>query len=128
MKNTKDIGLLILRLGIGIMFLLHGLPKISGGPEMWEKLGGSMSNLGIHFLPVVWGFLAAVAEFFGGVCLIFGVLWIPATLMLLFTMIVAITVHLGNGDGINGASHAIEAAILFLSLLMIGPGKYIVKK
>ena len=128
MKNTRDIGLLILRLGMGIMFMLHGLPKLSGGPEKWEQIGGAMGNLGIHFLPVVWGFLAAVAEFFGGVCLMFGVLWLPATLMLLFTMIVAITVHLGNGDGLNGASHAIEAAIVFLSLSMIGPGKYIVKK
>ena len=32
--------------------------------------------------------------------------------------------HLGKGDGLMGASHAIEAGILFLSLILIGPGRY----
>ena len=39
-------------------------------------------------------------------------------------MIVASTRHLVAGDGFGKSSHAIEAAILFLSLLWIGPGRY----
>lgn len=128
LKNRLDIGLLIIRIGLGVMFIMHGLPKITGGPERWEKLGGAMSNLGIDFLPVVWGFLAAFAEFFGGIFLIFGLMWAPATLMLFFTMFVAALVHINNGDGFKGYAHAVEVGIVFLGLFFTGPGKYIIRK
>jgi putative oxidoreductase len=32
--------------------------------------------------------------------------------------------HIKNGDGFNAASHAIEAGIVFLSLILIGPGHF----
>ncbi len=38
LTRYRDAGLLILRIGIGIMFLYHGAPKLIGGPEKWEKL------------------------------------------------------------------------------------------
>ena len=40
--KTHDLGLLLLRVGIGIMFTIHGYPKLIGGPEMWAKVGGTM--------------------------------------------------------------------------------------
>ena len=43
-------------------------------------------------------------------------------------MIVAALVHFSKGDGVNGASHAIELAIVFFGLIFIGPGKYSVDK
>ena len=59
---AKDFGLLFIRLAIGtLMFLMHGYGKITAGPETWERVGGAMGNLGITFVPVVWGFLAAFA-------------------------------------------------------------------
>ena len=124
LDKYKDFGLLILRIGIGIMFVLHGWPKITAGPQMWEKLGMATGSLGIHFAPTFFGFMAALAEFGGGICLILGFLTRLACLFLLIDMFVASTMHLNHGDGLKGASHAIEAAILFLSLVFIGPGKY----
>ena len=127
MKNPdkyRDIGLLILRIGIGAMFLTHGGPKLLGGPAAWEKIGMSMGNLGIHFLPVFWGFMAAVSEFFGGVCLILGLLVQPACALMLFTMFVAAIMHLSKGQGMKEAAHAIELGILFFSMIFIGAGKY----
>ncbi|MEZ4689878.1 MAG: DoxX family membrane protein [Ignavibacteria bacterium] len=60
----SDLGILIIRIGIGISFILvHGLGKITGGPALWEKLGGAMSSFGINFLPTFWGFMAAFSEF-----------------------------------------------------------------
>jgi putative oxidoreductase len=41
---------------------------------------------------------------------------------------VAANMHLGKGEGILAASHAIELGILFFSLLFIGPGRYSVDK
>ena len=38
--------------------------------------------------------------------------------------VVAAISHLSRGDGLSGASHAIELGIVFLSLILIGAGKY----
>ena len=62
MAINLPLGLLILRIGIGIMFMLHGAPKLLGGPEQWEKQGRVMQNLGIDFLPAFWGFMAGFSD------------------------------------------------------------------
>lgn len=124
--NYKHTGLLILRLGIGIMFIMHGLPKITGGPDTWEQVGGAMSNLGISLYPKFWGFLASIAETIGGLLMVIGFFFRPAMLVMAFTMFVAILVHLP--DGVMAASQPIELAMVFLGLLFVGPGKYSVDK
>ena len=124
LNKYRDIGLLILRIGIGCMFLFHGAPKMFGGPERWEKLGLAMATFGIQFVPVFWGFMSASAEFFGGILIILGLFFRPACMLLTINMTVAASMHLNRGDGLGGASHAIEDGIVFLSLILIGPGKY----
>jgi len=127
-KTYPDLGLLILRVGIGAMFIVHGYPKITGGPEKWTQLGSVMGMFGLKMFPQFWGFLASLAEFGGGFCLILGVIFRPACFLMLGAMAVATSMHLGQGDGLSVASHAIEAGIVFLSLLVIGPGKYALGK
>lgn len=123
--NSKaDLGLLVLRVGIGGMFMTHGWPKLAGGSAAWTKLGKSMAYVGLDFMPTAWGFMAAVAEFFGGLMLVLGVAFVPALVMLLSTMAVAATMHLRKGDGLQASSHAIEAGIVFGSLLLLGPGRF----
>lgn len=124
----RNTGILLLRLGIGVMFIIHGFPKLAGGPNGWTGLGGSMKVIGINFLPIFWGFMAAATETFGGFLLIVGLFYRPACILLVFTMIIAALVHFGKGDGLGGASHAIEMGIVFFSLIFIGPGKYSVDK
>lgn len=119
----RDQGLLILRVGMGVMFMCHGFPKLTGGPETWIKLGGALSALGVSFAPCFMGFMAAISEFGGGLLLALGLLTRPACFFLLCTMVVATEMHLTNGDPFVKYSHALEAAILFFSLLFIGPGK-----
>ncbi len=124
----RNTGLLIIRVGLGIMFMYHGYPKLLGGPDKWAGVGNSMKYIGIDFLPVLWGFLAAATETFGGFLLLLGLAFRPVTLLLAFTMLIASIMHLKSGDGLGTASHAIEAAIVFLGLTFIGPGKYSVDK
>ncbi len=123
----RNTGLLILRVGLGAMMMVHGLPKIMGGPEMWAGLGGSMKVIGINFLPTFWGLMAALAEGMGGFLLLLGLFFRPVNMLLAFTMLIAALVHFGKGEGIMGASHAIEIGIVFFSLIFIGPGKYSVE-
>lgn len=123
-ETLRDAGLLTLRVGLGVMFMLHGWGKITGGMEMWERLGGAMANLGITFMPAFWGFMAAFAEFGGGLMLALGLLTRVAGFLMFFTMIVAVTVHVAKGDDMGGWSHAAEAGIVFFSLILIGPGAF----
>jgi putative oxidoreductase len=126
----RDLGLLVLRLGIGLsMLLFHGWGKISAGPERWERLGAQMGNLGIHVAPTLWGFLAACAESFGSLFLILGLFTRPAAALLALTMFVATTRHLSlpegePGAGWKGASHAIEFLTVYLTLILTGPGRH----
>lgn len=123
-KKNKDFGLLFLRVGLGLMFIIHGYPKLVGGVDTWRGIGQSMGNLGITFFPVFWGLMAALAEFFGAICLLLGFFSRSASFALFFTMLVAMIFHLQKGDGLSGASHAIELGIVFFAYLFIGPGKY----
>ena len=126
--NYKNLGLLLIRIGLGIMFIYHGVPKLAGGPELWGKLGGAMKGVGISFAPAFWGFMAAATETFGGLLLIIGLAFRPVCILLIINLMIAALMHLGKGDGLQGAAHAIEDAIMFLGLLFIGPGIYSIDK
>lgn len=120
----KDFGLLLMRVGVGILFMHYGYPKLLGGPSMWTGIGASMKNIGIDFYPVFWGLMAALVETFGGFLLVLGLAFRPVSLLLAFTMLIAALHHIAAGDGLSGASHAMESGIVFLALVFIGPGKY----
>ncbi|MBN1521372.1 MAG: DoxX family protein [Candidatus Aureabacteria bacterium] len=124
--NYPDVGLLIIRVGLGIMSIYHGWPKITGGPEQWENIGQAMGVFGIHFLPAFWGFMAALSEAGGGFLLILGIFFRPACIFLFITMVVAASMHLNQADellkGLSQASHAIKAAVVYLGLMLSGPG------
>jgi putative oxidoreductase len=126
--NYKDLGLLVIRVGLGIMFIYHGYPKLTGGVHKWEAIGTSTKYVGIYFWPVFWGFLAAAVETIGGALLIAGLAFRPVCMLLFVNLIVAAAYHFGTGGGLDEAAHAIEDAIVFAGLIFIGPGKYSVDK
>lgn len=123
-RNLLHLGLLVMRVGIGITIFLHGLPKLMGGPEAWEGLGGTMATFGITFAPTFWGFMAAFAEAIGGLLLAVGLFARPVAFLLIGTMVVAVGMHVSKGDGFSGYGHALDLLIVFAGLLLTGPGKY----
>jgi putative oxidoreductase len=120
-QHLKNMGYLILRVGIGLIFIKHGYPKIAGGPETWENLGSTLNLIGVDFLPVFFGFMAAISELIGGFLLILGLFTRLAAAFLLVTMLVATLKHF-LGDG--GYSHALTNAIVFLCMLLTGGGRF----
>jgi len=115
------------------MATFHGWGKISGGPETWSQIGSQMGNFGVHIAPVFWGFMSGFAEFGCSILMAAGILFRPATAILAINMLVAIGSHLSRpaGDahgGWDGASHALELLSVYVGLLLIGPGKFVLWK
>lgn len=125
--DNKDLGILIFRIGIGVAFLLHGIPKLTGGEAVWIKVGSAMSYVGVHQYHMYWGLLAAMAEVVGGICLATGIFFRTALFSLLFTMIVATVMKISKGMSFVEYSHSLELGIVLLSFIFIGVGKYKVK-
>lgn len=120
----RHIGLLILRIGLGISFMLHGYPKVSGGPEMWAQVGTATQALGIDLAPIFFGFMAGITELFGGLFLLLGLFFRPTLSLLIIVMVVAASSHISAGDSYSAISHSVEMGIVFISLLFLGPGKH----
>jgi putative oxidoreductase len=128
MGKYKDFGQLVIRVGLGVLFIYHGLPKMTGGPATWEKLGNAASVVGIHFLPVMWGFLCALIETLGGVLVILGLAFRPICLLLVINLIIAAIFTFRLSGDFSDATHALEDAIAFAGLFFIGPGSYSIDK
>jgi putative oxidoreductase len=120
-------GLLLMRVGIGVMMFMHGYSKMWEGPKRWTSLGGNMKHFGINFYPEIWGFMAALSETLGAVFIVIGFFFRPSCFLLLCTMIVA-SVAVMSKNPFMDASESIELAFVFLGLFILGPGKYSVDK
>jgi putative oxidoreductase len=124
LTRYRDEGLLILRIGLGIAFIFHGLPKLMGGPDAWAGLGGAMGLPA----PAAFGFIAAIIEFGGGILLAVGWLFRPANILLALQMLAAMIFHFQQGDEYSQWSHPLKMLIVFVALILIGPGRYSLDK
>jgi putative oxidoreductase len=125
LNQYRDVGLFILRVGFGLLMLInHGWGKITSGPEQWAKLGETMALFGLGFAPTFWGFMAALAESVGALLLVVGLLARPAAILLILNMTVAASMHIITGNG--SPLTAIYFWLVFVTLLITGPGKYAV--
>jgi putative oxidoreductase len=122
-----DLAILVLRLGLGIMFVAHGLQKAFGmfaGPGI-NGFSGFLSSLG--FAPAIaWAYIAAYTELVGGLFLVFGIA-VRASAALLFILITvaAFKVHLNKGFFLQsgGFEYAFIIACICLALIVAGAGK-----
>lgn len=123
-STKKNCGLLIFRIVLGIMFMWHGFPKLSGGPEKWLAIGQVMSVYGITFAPVLWGFLSAFTECIGGLLIFLGLFYRLAAILLFCNLLVAFSSQMLQNKGLSKSSQSLEDGFSFLAALFIGPGRY----
>ena len=118
-SQATDVGLLVLRLGIGLtMALAHGLGKIPPSD------GFVQATAGMGFpLPVVFAWAAALSEFLGGLLIAVGFLTRPAAVALAFTMAVARFVQHG-ADPFGDGELALVYLVAALALVFTGAGRY----
>jgi putative oxidoreductase len=121
-------GLLLLRVAVGLTFAAHGAQKLFGwfgGPGM-QGAAGFVRSLGFR-PPTPWVWLLALAEFFGGLGLAFGLLTPLVALVLAIDMLVAIwTVHWQNGffAGNGGLEFPLALGVAATALAFTGPGRF----
>lgn len=126
--NYRNFGLLVMRVGVGIMMVMHGLPKIAGGYDKWVELGRAMGHLHIHFLPAFWGFMCAITETIGGLFCVLGLWFRVVSILMVINFVVAALSHFARGGSIMEASHAIELAFVFFGLIFLGAGPHSIDK
>ncbi len=122
--EMKDIGLAIIRIGMGILFIGHGYLKLIRGVPEWKWTGEQMANLGIKFAPIFWGMCAMLAELGGGICLTLGFATRIAAFFLSIVMFVAVIHHIKKGDSYGYISFPLSQLIIFVALIITGSGPY----
>lgn len=127
LRRLVDLAPLALRLGLGIVFVVHGVSKLDGGPA--KGFGGMLTGLGVG-APSLFAWLVTIAELIGGVLILIGLLTRLATLPLIATLVGAIIlvkfdlgVIAGPGSPMPGAELDIALLAGLVALLLIGPGK-----
>ena len=122
-SNYHSSGLLILRIIGGLMMVYnHGWGKITAGPEKWNRLGHALTDfIGLEFLSIFFGFMAAFSESVCALLIVIGLFTRPASILLFFTMFVAIMNHIIDNEM---PELAIMYCLLSLVLIVSGPGYY----
>ncbi|MFP6623677.1 MAG: DoxX family protein [Myxococcota bacterium] len=124
-----DEGLLVLRVFIGVCFVVHALGKLGlVGTGNMSGFTAWLAELGVPYASAQ-AYLAMLSELVGGTLLAVGFLTRPAALLLAGTMIVAGRLgHRGAGYLITndppGAEYTINLAVVCAVIALFGPGGY----
>jgi putative oxidoreductase len=128
-KKYKDEGLLLLRVGVGLSYILfHGWGKLVGGHERWISLGQTMPHFGVDEIAMVWGFIGALIETVGALLFAIGYKFRLASFLLGLMMLVAVYAHISDGDSWRQASHALKMMFVFFGMMTLSTGKYALDK
>jgi putative oxidoreductase len=126
-ERLMDLGLLWLRVLVGLGLMVHGWYKVTGGVETFAMHG--VDPLGFP-IPLLFAWLSTAAELIGGFFLLLGLWTRYAAAALVINFCVA-----AFGQGFVGAWIAVgqpskEMALAYLAivaaLLLTGPGRFAV--
>lgn len=124
--DATDLGLLVLRLAVGVVFAAHGAQKAFGwwdGPG-WNGWNAVMERIG--FRPTQpWAAISIAAELGGGLLLILGLLTpLAATLVVGQLVVIIIKSHWKNGFWNRANGYEFPLALLggAIAIGLVGPG------
>lgn len=119
-------GPVVLRLGVGVTFIVHGYPKLFGsqpGPRGFAQYLQSLK----FAPPLFWAYAVGVVEFVGGIFLLAGFVMRPAALLLAVEFLVIILyVKWSKGFSFQKGGWEWDWALLTMTvaLLLTGPGRF----
>jgi putative oxidoreductase len=118
LNTLQPLGLLVLRLSLGLIFFTHGYPKLG------HSSAGMQGFFVQHELPGYFVYLSGVLEVFGGTLLVLGLFTRGAALLLAIEMGVAIwKVHSACGIyAVHNYEFALAVMAGSLALATVGAG------
>lgn len=125
--NVGDVGLLLLRLGIGLTFAAHGAQKAFGwwggpGPEGWH---GAMARMGFRPAPLFAGLSIAV-ELVGGLLLAVGLLTpLAGAALVAQSVVIIVAAHWQKGffNASGGYEFPLALGLAAAAVTLLGPGR-----
>lgn len=120
-RNCKSIGLLVLRLAAGAIFIYHGYGKLFGDAPGMEMFTGMITGMGFP-APAFFAWCAALTEFFGGIALVLGVATPVVSSLLAVVMLVAFIVVKNSMLPAGDADLALLGIVI--ALIAMGPGAW----
>jgi putative oxidoreductase len=123
-----DLGLLVLRVVLGLIFIGHGGQKLFGwyGGSGWQGWTAGVGKMGLR--PAwFWGLMAVLGEFGGGILVLLGLLSPLGSLGIIAAMLMAIIkVHWPKGfwNSKGGIEFPLMNLAAALALGLMGPGAY----
>jgi putative oxidoreductase len=131
-KWNFDLAVLLMRIGVGLVFIPHGYSKVFGK----GGVAAFAADLPGYHVPAFLGYIAAYAEMFGAILLIVGLLTRVDAFLLACTMAVAtFLVQLPDAlsdvqpgairflSVIRGIEMPFTLMIACLALILLGPGR-----
>jgi len=127
MSALASLGLLLIRVILGVSFVAHGSQKLFGwfGGHGLAGTGGFFESIGMKPGKTM-AFLAGLGELVGGLLFTFGLLTPIGAILIALTMIVAIAkVHGPNGwIKPNGYEYNLLLIVVAIGIALVGPGTY----
>ena len=127
LEKYHDLALLLLRIGVGVVFIVAGWGKMTGlygalftGTE-WGFVG-AVEGIGFPF-PFFFAGVVAIVEFVGGLMVLTGLYAKIPNLLLAFVMIVALF-GVKWDQGFGAMRVDILLLLMTLALAILGSGKY----
>ena len=123
----RDWAILPLRIGLGILFIAHGLQKAFGsfnGPGI-DGFAGTLSKLGLA-PSIIFAYIVAYIQLLCGIGLVLGLCTrISSALLMALTVIATISINFKNGFFLVNGGFDFNFIIIVccLSLLMSGSNK-----
>lgn len=118
LNKYSDLALLLLRIGVGLTFVLAGWGKLTGIEGVQQFFG----NLGIPLAGIM-AWVVAIIEFLGGLMVLFGAKARIPNLLLAIIMVVALFTTKLGGE-FSAARVELLLLMMTLALSILGSGKY----
>lgn len=117
LEQYHDVAILLLRIGVGVIFVLAGWGKLTG----IEGVQGFFGDIGIPAAALM-AWVVALTEFVGGLMVLIGLyLRIPALLLAVVMVVAIFTVKLEQG--FDALRIDLSLMLMSLALCILGSGK-----
>jgi putative oxidoreductase len=125
LDGVRDVGLLIARIGLGVLMIGHAVVEYQFGGGSLTGVGQMFGQVGVP-LPAISGPANVLLEFFGGIAMILGLAVRVIGVLMALNMVGAwLLVHTSGLYSMdrNGPELVIAIGLLSLTLAVVGSGR-----